>query len=343
MRLYTLTAAVCLLLALSCDKKENFIDFPQDIGGEGIRGRLFVEEEASGQIVPLPDRFVMLDYPSEDESPTALPDSNALFIVKTDTEGYFEFTYLKGAEQEYQVHFRERLSDGIIYQSDATVMSGNDSLALVAKVATTGQTGVRILTQEEDTRKILTGVKSCFYTTAAAAAAGKDSCSGAAFVLTSNLQGQSSRFGIAGEEYHVVSQYNAGGGRWKSLDTIIVFDELVTDTVISLIPPKIDSSNRITLLTVDANGDPLPRTSVCLFTSQLLYETRDICEGQNYSYTTNDIGIITVAAPPNGRYFVLGRFEVNDSTNWLSKNMEEVLILPDAKGDTVRLELLSVD
>ena len=315
---YLLFISVLVLGVLSCDKEEIFDPFRDDIGNEAIRGRLLALQE-NGRIVTVSDEVVTLDYPN-DSTDSSRPDSNFVFSQKTDAEGYFEFRFLKDSTV-YRTSFYGYLFDGVLYSVDSLIYSGNDSVALLARIALQGQTGLQLLTVDSLSGTMLPKVTACFYTTSSALEAADSSCAGAAFALETDAGGRRSVYGVASGTYYVRSHYSVGDSVWSSEDVIqLAADSVVSSTIeLSIYSSEqtatVDTTvSSVTFRTLDVNGDAVPQATVCLFTSEVLFTRDSSCTGANYEYVTDALGRRLVAGIPNGRYYVRGRYSINSTS-----------------------------
>jgi hypothetical protein len=324
---YTLAILVICCLFTTCTEE---ISTHTDIGDEYIAGqlRLRLPDDSDPLGAPLPGARINL-YDAAD------PDTvNYLFSTTTDTEGFFTFTVLTSGT-EYVLRYRDSIDNTLYAATSAPSLVGTDSLALIATLATNRQTGIQLRVLGPSGRPA-TGVKSCFYRdTTIANAVDSSSCVGADFVLTSGAGGKVADYGMPAGEYTVLSSLDVGKQRWRSRDTLTVPPSRVIEASVRLSPPP-PSPRTITLLSRDANHEPLPGARVCLYTSRLLLSESDTCAGAAYGFTTAATGHRTVEAPPDGRYYGLAVYTLNDSTRWLDSQLIE---LPARLRDTVVFSL----
>ena len=301
-----------------------------DIGDENIAGQLRIRVSYADDPLGTPLAGARINLHD-----AADPDTlNYLFSSNTDAEGFFKFTWLTSSK-EYVLRYRDSIDGALYTATSEPALVGSNPLTLTATVARSGQTGVQLLVLGPSGSPA-SGVRSCFYRDSLIAnAADSTTCAGAAFTLTSGTAGTAAKYGMAAGEYILLSYLDVGKQRLRSRNKLSVTSNQVVNATIHLAPPP-PNPRIITLITRDANSEPLPGAQVCLYTSRLLRSASDNCAGAAYSYTIAATGSHTTPAPPDSRYYGLASYVLNDSTRWLDTQMIEI---PTDLNDTIVFRL----
>ena len=132
------------------------------------------------------------------------------------------------------------------------------------------------------------------------------------FKLTSDVSGHASKFSLAPGNYYINSSIDINGMAWTSKDTIEVTDHVSLDTIRLKLP------NGMQFVIMDSLGTRLPGASICVFTSQALYQ-RDTCEGNNFQITSSANGEASRYYLPPQQYYIYSTF-INKSFIWVARD-----------------------
>lgn len=301
MRLTTIFLLALLLFVWKCQKPENEGDLS---GKDYIRGRLFLFDQITQNAVgvPLKEKQVYLRYSGSTDQ------LNYLFSTKTDADGYFLFTNLRG-DTSYQVYYEETVS-GVKYFASKDTMAPIDALSLNAGL-TPGQSGF-LLTVLDETGNLVKDATICGFSSPLISGYSNNDCVGSIFSKKTNESGQAALIPLQQGTYYLNTAISLNGVQLNSRNTIQIHaGQIYKDTI------HLKSPNGFRFITTDSLGNRLPGASICIFTSQILFE-QDTCTGSNYQLTSSAAGEAAIYNLPPQQYFIYSTYKT-DETKWVAR------------------------
>ena len=196
-----------------------------------ISGRLFLDDTLTGNYYPnnnypfLADKTVKINsYPA--------PDSNYLFLTKTDSNGYFTFNYNLNPNQQYEINYTDtNLENSLIYQAYFIAKPGDNSICLLASPAKINN-GFWLYFTDSTNSGPIDSVNICVFTDTLSFANADSSCMGSTYELISDKYGRAFLFNTKPGKYYFFITKNFVNAPDTVCADLIVADSITQQTII---------------------------------------------------------------------------------------------------------------
>lgn len=292
-----------------------------------IRGRLFlldtITQYSNG--IPLAGKKIYLSSLSD--------SSNFLYSVKTDAEGYFNFTLLMNKEDEFIISTNDTIKN-YLYKSKMKVQRGNQSIVLIEKLDESLQNGF-VLRTTDVAGSIIPKTTVSLYNSQALAM--QDNSTGAIETFTTDSLGKCFKIQIPKGVYYINAKKIIDTATFQNtLFQITVPEKGFINDVIILNRKIITHQNGFNLLVQDSLGGFIPKANIYLYNSQVL-ATGNTINGVFDSFTTDNFGKYTRYDLPAGDYFINVTKVVSDTITYA--NLVNKITVPSTGMINVTIEV----
>lgn len=274
------------LLGISCDKDKND-DLSDD---KKIFGRLFLIDPLANAPAQVPQTGKKLTIRYADSQDYV----NYLFSTTSDANGYFAFPNLKEG-RSYIIKYQETIS-GAVYEDSISVVAPTNTAVLAGKLATAKQAGL-LVEVKDFSGNLLKEANVCLFTSDYNIGYLKGTCDGSSIQLKTNSAGKASHVGLAAGTYYLLAT--------ATIEGVVLTSTTKVDITKSIVEVKmqVTKSNGIHFITTDANSEILGNASICVFTSNILFQ-KNTCEGSNIQTTTDASGKKNLYKLEKGTYYI---------------------------------------